>query len=292
MVQGIGNGNYTNPYDRNREKLKKAATSQETPAFLLGDEEGVIWEPSNEKNKDKSKKDAKTAKTAEPEKSQPHLTKTGIGSTQNNAAEQKKDAAASRAQKQGEGLAFLQGALEFGRRLLRKLANFFWYGEENSAEEQMLQKEGAPSAGVEVLQKQAAGESSGQSLQGKAAGESSGQSLQGQEAGATSGHGLQKQAAGATSEQGAQPPFDRLTREQRIQELLAKKDQDGLMDLLTEHHTKHLALNSDLLTRYDKRGQVVSQGEQQNRILRMDRNQKTMDLQLTKMQQKWISNPA
>ena len=57
-------------------------------------------------------------------------------------------------------------------------------------------------------------------------------------------------------------------KDEKIRELLRKKDTEGVMDVLTEHHKLRLARNSTLLTYYDKRGRIVSvTGADKERIL-------------------------
>ena len=56
--------------------------------------------------------------------------------------------------------------------------------------------------------------------------------------------------------------------ENRIKSLIADKDEEGLMDELTEGGKKHLAKNTSLLTHYDRRGRLVKPDDSQTgRIL-------------------------
>ena len=57
-------------------------------------------------------------------------------------------------------------------------------------------------------------------------------------------------------------------RESRIKTLIADKDEEGLMEELTEGGKKHLAKNTSLLTHYDRRGRLVKPDDSQTgRIL-------------------------
>ncbi|MGN0346888.1 MAG: hypothetical protein ACI4DU_06335 [Lachnospiraceae bacterium] len=66
-----------------------------------------------------------------------------------------------------------------------------------------------------------------------------------------------------------------LTREERINELLRKKDKAGLVDELTEHNTRVLAKNTELLTQYNRFGKVVEvNGSMKRQILEGDKAMK------------------
>ena len=68
----------------------------------------------------------------------------------------------------------------------------------------------------------------------------------------------------------AAPEADRYSDE-RIRALLAKKDEAGFMEALTQGHTRMPARNTSLLTYYDRRGQIVGPSPTDSvRILRGD----------------------
>ena len=64
-------------------------------------------------------------------------------------------------------------------------------------------------------------------------------------------------------------------KDERIRALLAQKDTEAVMDILTEHHTKQLAKKTGLLTQYDRHGTIkIPGGSEQIRILADDKGMK------------------
>lgn len=88
-------------------------------------------------------------------------------------------------------------------------------------------------------------------------------------------YGSDEKAKGQDAQVGEVKKDITLTREERINELLLKKDKAGLVDELTEHNTKVLAKNTELLTQYNRFGKVVEvNGSMKKQILEGDKAMK------------------
>ncbi|MCR5251110.1 MAG: hypothetical protein K6E50_10940 [Lachnospiraceae bacterium] len=68
---------------------------------------------------------------------------------------------------------------------------------------------------------------------------------------------------------------DEADREERIRALIAAGDEEGLMELLTEHGKKKSAKNTELLTHYDRFGRIVKQQDSEvGRLLQAEQSGK------------------
>lgn len=217
MIRGVNNNPYHNPYDSGKRVSGK--TEEKAPAFLLNyDESGVVWE--------RNKK--------EPEKKEPvqEPAAKSDGVVYESSLDAKKTTKAAEAKKEENGFDFAAVFRKIGE-LFRKIANFFWYGDEES-----VTKESA--------------EASVDAFDGE-------KDLPDSEI----------RAETAEEENNATvKPLSAEEKDEKIRELLRKKDTEGVMDVLTENHKLRLARNSTLLTYYDKRGRIVPvAGVDKERIL-------------------------
>ena len=191
MIRPIDNGNsYAGAYGHSG---KKAARMQDdAPAFLLpGEDNGVIWERGEQKER-KSVKHMPSAAEAE-------------------KAETEKAEESGTEQRETHPLRDFFGRV---RGFFGKLLHDIWYG----------------------------GEEEGKNQETQAASE--------------------EQAIFSQAEEGEEDP------EERIRALIAAKDEEGLMDVLTDHGKKKAAKNTELLTHYDRHGRIVKQQDSEvGRIL-------------------------
>lgn len=242
MIQRVNNQNFTNKYSQNTSKIRN--TGEDTPAFLLGNEkEGVVWDRQEEKADRKSQKNQmqKNAKDNLPAKNSNSsgFVKAAAGHEGN----QNKKYDTGKKTDDAAGIYQLKERIfGFTRTLIQKIAAFFWYG--NDTEWKPDTKETPADMSIEKTENISAEQFENTKLKG--------------ENSKTTGTILSPQEKDA-----------------RIRELLAKKDTEAVMDLLTEHHTKQLAKKSGLLTQYDRHGTIkMPGGSEQSRILADDKGMK------------------
>ena len=247
MIHRVDNQSYTNRYSQNVSKVKN--TAEDTPAFLLGnEEEGVVWERQKD-NKDK-RKQSSIRQTKEQQKannntfsdSKRSAVEIGQQSRNDNTEKVTGDSADFHQMKDKIAL--------FIRKLIKAIANFFWYGEETSS------KQNTKESATDNVQseKQTVSETYSEATETETLPALS---------------SLQEQAPSQESS------FSTQEKDARIRELLAKKDTEGVMDILTDHHTRQLAKKTGLLTQYDRHGVIIMpSGGEQSRILMDDKGMK------------------
>lgn len=232
MINGIDSRNYTNPYQNNVKKVNSAG--EDAPAFLLGnDENGVVWERQQEKEKKSNSEDA-IKKQKDEKETTLHSNKVDsakIVGGNNSLDEQVSPSFSNIIKKITESL----------KKILRGMANFFWYGNEKNATNDENEKTELPGAEENLEAKVPVNEAE----------------LEGPEKGYAS-----TESTELTEEE----------QEQKIRELLKNNEKDAVMDLITDHNKKQLAKNSTLLTQYDKHGSLRElSGSEQIRILSGDK---------------------
>lgn len=115
MIRPVSNNNYTSAYRDNSGKNR--GDSKDAPAFLLGDEDGVIYEPSK-KDKPASVKDVKT--DARSTSSKEHLSTVTISS-------------ANKSQRQEASKKQSDGIFSQIKKVFNKIFRFIWYGDEQAS---------------------------------------------------------------------------------------------------------------------------------------------------------------
>lgn len=250
MIQRVNNQNYTNKYSHNISKVKN--TGEDTPAFLLGNEkEGVVWERQEETTGKKNQKSLSQAKAEERFPSANGNSSNLLKATAMDPANQNNNP--NSVIKPGDSAAYYQvknKLVSFARNLLKRITNFFWYGndanrkQETEETQMVMQRAKTQTISTEELDK-------------------------------TKPEDENTKSFASTDEQGQKEfPETNLSpqeKDARIRELLAKKDTEAVMEILTEHHTRQLAKKSGLLTQYDRHGRIkMPGGSEQNRILAND----------------------
>lgn len=109
MITPIGNNNYTTAYSNTG---KKQTSKEDVPKFLLGDEEGVVYEPTGKK--DSTKENALSLDSTVKNDQAAYMT-LSIDAKDTKNIEEKKS--------------FLDGILEGVRGFFARIAKFIWYGE-------------------------------------------------------------------------------------------------------------------------------------------------------------------
>lgn len=242
MVNGVNNQNYINPYLRNQENAKKAiSSSKDAPPFLLDyDEKGVIWEhpEGNKKNAEADKKEKINNNSKLANDTNQGQTKVPIKNTNSRVDTLKENNNNTEFSKVFYNI--FSSAKSFFSKLFSDLAKILWYGDEKENVEKI---DNVITTKDEIKDSFVKAENDSQELAGY--------------------NEKAQEKNNITADE----------KEQKIRELLRNKDTEGVMDILTEHQTKHLAMNSNLLTQYDRHGKVISPTSgNQNLILNGDKS--------------------
>lgn len=254
MIQRINNQNYTNKYSQNVSKVKN--TGDDTPAFLLGnEEEGVIWERQEERKDKKNQKS--TGRTDAEDK---HRNIDGYSSAKPKAAisgltnQDKKIDSAKKTEDSFDFHQLKDKLVGVARKLLKRITNFFWYGDDANTK-QVTEKDP-----IDMLRTNPQTSSAGEFEKSESEDENSKLFV-------SSNNQIQKDSQNTI--------LSPQEKDERIRELLAKKDTEAVMDILTEHHTRQLAKKTGLLTQYDRHGSIkIPGGSEQSRILADDKGMK------------------
>ena len=241
MVNGINSNQRINSYVNNSGKTTSKSNA-ETPAFLLRDDEkGVVWERSSaeeDKKKEIDKKAVRKADERNIQQTQSAVNRTKLSKEEN--ADIKPDVA------NGSGTLTLEGILTGVKNLFQNIFNFIWYGNTEEIENEK-NKDHNSIDGVSNAKIMDASE---------------------------------KEATLIESENGKNALSEEQSlqvKDQMIRELIAKHDTEGVVDILTNHYTIQPARNSNLLTYYNRHGQIVNMSNTNTgRILRGDRNTTTL----------------
>lgn len=246
MIHGIDNRTYTNPYQRSVPPTTDK--TQDAPAFLLGEEEngGVVWDRQEKKDR----KENIEAKRLQKEKDAGSHFMGRQDSKEERSAKRNENAAGMAEEKAGTSFDFRK-IISGIRFIFRKISNFLWYGNREDETENLST-----------------------SVEEKPEGERSGEKkLADEMEGVWKISGETKQANKTEdAEINAGKKENRPDEDTEIRRLLAQKDTDGVMEILTAHNTRRLAKKTSLLTQYDRHGEIVLPGSsEQSRILNMDK---------------------
>ncbi len=239
MIHGINNQYPQNPYVKGTTGKKK--TEEKAPAFLLDyDDNGVVWERSEEKKEGFKEKEISKAKE---ERKATDIT--ARRETEKKPGNSKQEWQAEDGLKEIKNTAnqIWQGI----KNAFQKLLQIFWYEEEPTKEKETAKI----LKGTQEASKAEAAEKNEEKVQKT--------------------EGVMQQAG----EENATPILTEKEKDERIKELIQKKDTEGMMRLLTDNHTRHVAKNSSLLSYYDRHGKMVSvPASEQDKILYGDTRKK------------------
>lgn len=230
MINGIDSRNYTNPYQNNVKKVNQAG--EDAPAFLLGnDENGVVWERQNEKEKKSNSEESIKKQDESPEK-QAHTEKIDASNKNKESSSNKSDV--------DSFSNIIKRIAESLRKIIKGMANFFWYG--NEKETSGGENDKLELSKIDDAEKE------------------------------PDINPLEKKTEKTELTDTGKNELSEEEQDRIIRELLKNNDTEAVMDMITDHNRKQLAKNSNLLTQYDKHGSLRElSGSEQVRILTGDK---------------------